>query len=60
MKFTVHVSSTDAIPAAREAVEATMQSGDELEIIVNQPVARPVERNERRPAGGTAAGMKGA
>lgn len=60
MKFTVHVASVDEVADARAAIEATMQSGDELEIIVNQPVARPVERNERRPAGGTAAGMKGA
>ena len=58
MKITVHVKSVDEIEEARAAVEAQMQDGDDGEIIVAQPVNAPVERQERRPAGGVAANMK--
>lgn len=58
MKITVHVASTDAIAQAREEIEAAMQDGDEGEIIVAQPVNAPVERQERRPAGGVPANVK--
>ena len=58
MKITVHVPTTDAIATAREEIEAAMREGDEGEIIVAQPVNAPVERQERRPAGGVPANVK--
>lgn len=60
MRVTVHVSSVEEVASAREKAEASMQDGDELEIIVGQPVARPAERQEARPAGGVKANMGGA
>ena len=60
MKITVNVTNVDDVADARTAAEAQMQPGDELEIIVSPPAPRPVERTERRPAGGTPASMKGA
>lgn len=57
MRVVVHVRSPDEIADARAAAEATMQEGDELEIIVAQPVARAAERQEARPADGTPANM---
>lgn len=60
MKITVYVASVDEVAPARTAAEAQMQAGDELEIIVSPPAPLPAERNERRPAGGTPASMKGA
>lgn len=60
MRVTVHVPSVDDVAAARDKAEATMREGDELEIIVGQPIARPAERQEARPAGGTPANMGGA
>lgn len=59
MKITVHVKTVDEIEEARTAVEAQMQDGDDGEIIVAQPVNAPVERQERRPAGGVPANVKG-
>lgn len=59
MKITVHVKTVDEIEGARTAVEAQMQDGDDGEIIVAQPVNTPVERQERRPAGGVPANVKG-
>lgn len=58
MKITVHVPSTDAIAQARDDIEAAMRDGDEGEIIVAQPINSPVERQERRPAGGVPANVK--
>lgn len=58
MKITVHVKAVEEIEAARAAVEAQMQDGDDGEIIVAQPVNAAVERQERRPAGGVPAGMR--
>lgn len=58
MKITVHVRTVEEIEEARAAVEAQMQDGDDGEIIVAQPVNAPVERQERRPAGGTPANVK--
>lgn len=58
MKITVHVPSTDEIADARARIEEAMQDGDEGEIIVAQPVNAPVERQERRPAGGVPANVK--
>ena len=58
MKITVHVKTVEEIDAARAAVEAQMQDGDDGEIIVAQPVNAPVERQERRPAGGVPANVK--
>lgn len=58
MKITVYVASVDEIAAARASAEAQMQPGDELEIIVSLPSPVPAARQERKPAGGTPAGMK--
>ena len=60
MRVTVHVASPDEIPAARDAAEAVMREGDELDIIVAQPVAVAAERQAARPAGGVPANMGGA
>lgn len=57
MKVVIHVSSVADIGPAREAAEADLAEGDELEIVVAQPVApqpRPAERQEQRPATGYA------
>ena len=58
MKVVVHVKSADEIAAARTAAEASMQDGDELEIIVAQRVALPAERQPARPAGGAPGGQQ--
>ncbi len=60
MRVTVHVQSADDIPAARDAAEANMHDGDELDIIVAMPVAIAAERQAARPAGGMPANMGGA
>lgn len=62
MRITVYVSTVEEVPAARAAAEEAMIEGDELEIIVAMPVARPAERQDARPAAGiqrgTAAGVE--
>jgi hypothetical protein len=51
LRLEVHVPSIDQIPDARTAAEAVMQSGDELEIIVDTPTPTPASIQERKPAG---------
>jgi hypothetical protein len=58
-KLTVHVATPADVAAARAAMVAVMVAGDEIEVIVAQPTAKAAERQEARPAGGTAANMKG-
>lgn len=53
MRFVVNVATIEEVPAAREAAEATMREGDELEIVVGtvaQP--RPAETQPQRQAVG--------
>jgi len=59
MKFTVYVTSIEAIPQARTDTEAVMQDGDELEIVVTQPAPVPAERNERKQPGSLSGATKG-
>lgn len=39
MKVTLHVASVEEVAEARAAAEASLQEGDELEIVVGQPTA---------------------
>lgn len=59
MRIVVNVASVEEVPAAREAAEATMQEGDELEIVVgsNAP-ARPAETQPMRQAVGYKPGAR--
>lgn len=53
MRIVVNVATVDDVPAAREAAEATMRAGDELEIVVGSvPAATPAETQPMRQATG--------
>lgn len=51
MKIVVHIPTIEAVPEARTAAEATLQEGDELEIIVAGGV-RPAEPQPQSQAVG--------
>jgi transcription elongation factor len=58
VKVTIHVSTIGEVSAARTAAEATLQPGDELEVIVGQVSARTAEVQPSRQAVGHPAQAK--
>lgn len=55
MRIVVNVATVEDVPAARDAAEATMREGDELEIVVGSaapPSAKPAESQPMRQATG--------
>jgi hypothetical protein len=52
VKVTIHVATIEEVPAAREAAEASLAEGDELEIVVGQSTAKPAESQPQRQAVG--------